>query len=111
MFCEGYIKIILYLSFSDIRNYRITTPAEIPFPGPHFCDEKQEFLIFGRVDKKKTSKTVQIYFGSDAEDKAFYIDIDVSKTLISSWVLVNGTRKTSKKESSFIEYGQPFEIR
>ena len=54
---------------------------------------------------------MQIYFGSDAEDKAFYIDIDVSKSLISSWVLVNGTRKTSKKESSFIEYGQSFEIR
>ena len=100
--------------WSDLDKYSRRSPAKIPFPGADFCDEtkEQEFLLVGKIKKKKKPKPVHISFrGKDAGDRAYEVFLDVDQSRMEQWSVVGGTEEDVIGDESFIQPGYPFELR
>ena len=100
--------------WSDLDKYSRRSPAKIPFPGADFCDEnkKQEFLLVGKIKKKKKPKPVHISFrGKVAGDRAYEVFLDVDQSRMEQWSTVGGTEEDVIGDESFIQPGYPFELR
>ena len=97
-----------------MNKYSRKTPARIPFPGAEFCDKdkEQEFLLVGKMKKKKNPRPVHISFrGQTDGERAYEVFLDVGKSRIEQWVLIGGTEENIVGDESFIQQGYPFELR
>ena len=95
-----------------MNKYSRKTPARIPFPGADFCNEDNEFLLVGKLKKKKNLRPVHISFrGQTDGERAYEVFLDVGKSRIEQWVLIGGTEENIVVDESFIQQGYPFELR
>ena len=95
-----------------MKKFGLKTPAKVKFPGAHFCDGKDELLIVGKIIKTRRPKIIQIYFsGDDSTEKAFHINLDISKSLIQRMVVMDSIEKDKLEDKTYIEFDQPFELR
>ena len=104
---------MIYL-WSDLNKYSRKTPAKVPFPGADFCDNNngQEFLLVGKLKKKKKPRPVHISIsGETGGERAYEVFLDVGQSRIEQWVLVGGTEEDIVGDESFIQQGYPFELR
>ena len=86
----------------------------MPFPGADFCnnDNGQEFLLVGKLKKKKKPRPVHISIsGETGGERAYEVFLDVGQSRIEQWVLVEGIEEDIVGDESFIQQGYPFELR
>jgi hypothetical protein len=92
--------------------YRVELPARVQFPGPGFCDGKQEFLLVGKYKTTTRPEVINIYFdGGGPKDMSYHVEIDFIKSLAKRWVLLNGTKTSEVEEPSLLVSDQNFELR
>ena len=99
---------------SDLNKYSRKTPAKVAFPGADFCDNDngEEFLLVGRLKKKKKPRPVHISIrGETSGERAYEVFLDVAQSRIEQWVLIGGTEEDIVGDESFIQLGYPFELR
>ena len=110
---DSFFHLIIRLR-SDLNKYSRKTPARIPFPGADFCDNDngQEFLLVGKLKKKKKPRPVLISIrGGTGGERAYEVFLDVGQSRIEQWVLIGGAEEDIVGDESFIQQGYPFELR
>jgi hypothetical protein len=89
----------------------VELPAKVRFPGPGFCDGKQEFLLVGKYKTPRRPEVMKIYFDGGDQDVSYNVEIDFIKSLTKRWVLLNGTKTGEVEEPSILVFDQTFELR
>ena len=79
--------------FTEFSMYVPSLPLEMKFLGPDFCgDNTMRLMMVASVPQGSTANPNIAMMGTDANDEALHVELDIANDYVKRWGVKNGTK-------------------